>query len=70
MNWWEYLFYAPVEAANRVRSNVWAVILVITGISLTTHGQPVAGGSLITGAFAILRSSPDTTPKGMTGASQ
>lgn len=61
MNWYERLFQAPVEALNNVRSNVWSVILIITGISLLIHGQTMAGNSLITGAFAVFRSSNTET---------
>lgn len=57
MSWWDDFFGAPVNALNNVRSNVWSVILIITGISLLIHGQTMAGNSLITGAFAVFRSS-------------
>lgn len=63
MNWYEYFILTPVRALNEIRSNVWSVILIITGISLVLHGHPTEGGSLITGAFAVFRSSnTDTAP--------
>lgn len=63
MNWYEYLILTPVRALNEIRSNVWSVILIITGITLLLHGHEVAGNSLITGAFAVFRSSsPETAP--------
>lgn len=61
MNWYEYLILTPVHALNEVRSNVWSVILVITGITLLLHGHDTAGNSLITGAFAVFRSSTSDT---------
>jgi len=61
MNWYDNFFQAPVSALNNVRSNVWSVILIITGISLLIHGQTMAGNSLITGAFAVFRSSNTET---------
>lgn len=63
MSWWDNLFLAPVRALNDIRSNVWSVILIITGITLVLHGHSTEGGSLITGAFAVFRSSnTDTAP--------
>lgn len=63
MNWYECLVLTPVRAVNEVRSNVWSVILIVVGISLVLHGHPTEGGSLITGAFAVFRSSnTDTAP--------
>jgi len=63
MSWWDDFFGAPVRALNDVRSNVWSVILIVVGISLVLHGHPQEGGSLITGAFAVFRSSnTDTAP--------
>lgn len=62
-NWYEHLFLVPVRALNDLRSNVWAVLLIIVGISLVLHGHSQEGGSLITGAFAVFRSSnTDTAP--------
>ena len=61
MNWWENLFLTPVRALNDIRSNVWSVILIVVGISLVLHGHPTEGGSLITGAFAVFRSSNTET---------
>jgi hypothetical protein len=63
MNWFEYLFLIPIQALNNIRSNVWAVILIIVGIPLVLHGHENIGSSLITGAFAVFRSSnTDTAP--------
>jgi hypothetical protein len=63
MTWYESFFLVPVRALNDIRSNVWAVILIGVGISLVLHGHPQEGGSLITGAFAVFRSSnTDTAP--------
>jgi hypothetical protein len=59
MNWYEHLFQAPVKALNDIRSNVWSVVLIIIGIMLVLHGHENVGGSLVTGAFAVFRSSRD-----------
>ena len=61
MSWWDNLFGAPVRALNDIRSNVWSVCLIVVGISLVLHGHPQEGGSLITGAFAVFRSSNTET---------
>jgi hypothetical protein len=61
MNWYEYLVLTPVRAANEVRSNVWSVILISIGIMLVLHGHENVGGSLVTGAFAVFRSSNTET---------
>lgn len=50
-----------VQALNNVRSNVWSVILIITGITLVMHGHENVGSSLVTGAFAVFRSSNTET---------
>lgn len=50
-----------VHALNNVRSNVWAVALVIVGVVLVLYGHDVMGNSLITGSFAIFRSSSTET---------
>jgi hypothetical protein len=60
VSWFETLLIAPVKALNEVKSNVWSVALVITGITLLLHGHETAGNSLITGAFAVFRSSTET----------
>jgi hypothetical protein len=52
---------AIVNALNGLRSNVWAVVLIMVGISLVLHGHPQEGGSLITGSFAIFRTSVEPT---------
>lgn len=60
---WNDLLQAPVSALNNVRSNVWSIGLIAIGAVLTLHGHGDVGGSLITGGFAILRSSdPLTAP--------
>lgn len=59
MTWYDSLFLAPVRAINEVKSNVWSVILIITGITLVMHGHENVGSSLVTGAFAVFRSSRD-----------
>jgi hypothetical protein len=59
MSWYDSLFLSPVKAVNEVKSNVWSVILIITGITLVMHGHENVGGSLVTGAFAVFRSSRD-----------
>ncbi len=52
-----------VHAFNNVRSNVWSVILIIVGVTLVMYGHDAVGGSLVTGAFAVFRSSnTDTAP--------
>lgn len=61
MNWYEHLFLVPVRALNDIRSNVWSVALIIVGITLVLHGHENVGGSLITGAFAVFRSSNTET---------
>lgn len=61
MTWYDSLFLAPVRAINEVRSNVWSVALIITGIILVMHGHENVGASLVTGAFAVFRSSPDVS---------
>lgn len=62
MNWYEYLLLTPIRAANGIRSNVWSVLLIIGGITLVLHGHENVGSSLVTGAFAVFRSSKDDTP--------
>lgn len=62
MNKWEYFLLVPVRALNEIRSNVWSVVLVITGIVLVMHGHENVGGSLVTGAFAVFRSSHVESP--------
>lgn len=52
-----------VQAANNIRSNVWSIMLILSGISLVLHGHESVGSSLVTGAFAVFRSSnADTAP--------
>lgn len=52
-----------VKALNDIRSNVWSVVLIGVGVGLVLKGHPQEGGSLITGAFAVFRSSnADTAP--------
>lgn len=48
-----------VDGLNAVRSNVWSVMLIGAGLILILKGHPQEGGSLITGAFAVFRSSKD-----------
>lgn len=63
MTWYEQFVFTPVRALNEIRSNVWSVILVIVGISLVLKGHENVGSSLVTGAFAVFRSSsPETAP--------
>lgn len=61
MNWYETLWLTPVRALNDIRSNVWSVVLIVVGILLVLHGHSTEGGSLITGAFAVFRSSNTET---------
>lgn len=52
-----------VKALNDVRSNVWSILLIGGGLLLVLHGHESVGGSLVTGAFAVFRSSnTDTAP--------
>lgn len=53
----------PIDAVNSVKSNVWAVVLVLVGIMLVLHGHENVGGSLVTGAFAVFRSTHEPDPK-------
>jgi hypothetical protein len=53
-----------VRGLNDVRSNVWAVVLILVGIELVMHGHENVGGSLVTGAFAVFRSSNSDPPTG------
>ena len=70
-NWYEILIITPVRALNEIRSNVWSIGVIVVGALLVIHGQSAIGGSLITGAFAILRSSdPATAPVPPTSAPQ
>lgn len=48
-----------VNSLNTIRSNVWAVVLVILGAVMVINGHDNIGGMLVTGAFAILRTSVD-----------
>ena len=56
------IFLYPVEALNLVRTNIWAVALIIAGVVLTLHGHSDVGGSLATGGFALLRSEATSNP--------
>ena len=61
MGWYGSLLLIPVRALNDVRSNVWSVVLIIVGVSLVLHGHENVGASLVTGAFAVFRSSNTET---------
>ena len=55
------IFLTPVRALNDIRSNVWSVVLIMVGVSLVMHGHENVGASLVTGAFAVFRSSNTET---------
>lgn len=48
-----------VAAINTIRSNVWAVFLIVLGAGLLLKGHDAAGTSLITGSFAIIKVSAE-----------
>lgn len=48
-----------IQAINAIKSNVWMVFLILIGTFLIVRGHDVAGTSLITGSFAIIRSSTE-----------
>lgn len=63
------IFIYPVEAINALRTNVWAVALIIVGSVLVLHGHGDVGGSLSTGGFAILRSESSQAQQSLTPGS-
>lgn len=53
---------AIVDGINAIRTNVWAICMIGAGTLLTIKGHATEGGSLVTGAFALLKASPDEKP--------
>lgn len=48
-----------VDALNSIKSNVWAVVLILVGCVLVLHGHESVGGSLSTGGFAVFRNTAE-----------
>lgn len=46
-----------VNALNEVHINVWAIVIMVGGIVLTCCKQPIIGGTLVTGSFALIQKS-------------
>ncbi len=49
---------------NTINSNVWAVIVLLVGVFLVIRGEKGTGESLVTGGFALLRSTVTVGEKG------
>jgi len=49
-------FNAAVAVLNGVHTNVWAILLVLSAMSLYHEGKDSAALAITTGAFAMLQS--------------
>lgn len=48
-----------VESLNAIRSNVWAVVLIGAGCVLILHNHESVGSSLVTGGFAVFKTTTE-----------
>lgn len=48
-----------IAALNTIKSNIWAFLLILLGAGMVLKGHENIGGMLVTGSFAIIKTSAD-----------